>query len=59
MYFHGKVKSYSTRPVLTCASETWMLSTSDEEALAVFERKVFRSIYGPVRDSDGWRIRYR
>jgi hypothetical protein len=40
------------------APETWVLSISDETALAIFERKVLRSIYGPVKDNNEWRIRY-
>jgi hypothetical protein len=31
---------------------------SDEKALAVFEKKVLRSIYGPIKDNNEWRIRY-
>jgi hypothetical protein len=46
------------RPVLTYASETWVLSTYDENALAIFEGKVLRSIYGPIKDSSEWTIRY-
>jgi hypothetical protein len=46
------------RPVLTSASETWVLTKSDEKTLAVFERKILRAIYGPIKDSDEWRIRY-
>jgi hypothetical protein len=57
MYFLGKVKSYSTRhhldQSLTCASET-----SGEKAQAGFERKMLRSIYGPIKANSGWRIRY-
>jgi len=29
----------------------------EERALAVFERKFLRKIYGPVRESELWRIR--
>jgi hypothetical protein len=31
--------------------------TADENALRVFERKVVRGIYGPVREGERWRIR--
>jgi hypothetical protein len=30
----------------------------DELQLAVFERKVLRKIYGPIRDPEQWRRRY-
>jgi hypothetical protein len=33
------------------------MSVADEEALRVFERKVVRRIYGPVREGQRWRIR--
>ena len=29
----------------------------DERALAVFERKILRKIYGPVKENKLWRIR--
>ena len=29
----------------------------EETALAVFERKILRKIYGPVKENDLWRIR--
>jgi hypothetical protein len=56
---HSKVKIYRTliRPVVTHGSETWTMSAADENALRVFERKVLRRIYGPVREGERWRIR--
>jgi hypothetical protein len=29
----------------------------EERALAVFERKILRKIYGPVKENELWRIR--
>jgi hypothetical protein len=56
---HSKVKLYKTlfRPVETYGPETWTMSAGDENALHVFERKVLRRIYGPVREGERWRIR--
>jgi hypothetical protein len=56
---HSKVKLYKTliRPVETYAPETWTMSAADENALHVFEWKVLRRIYGPVRNGERWRIR--
>jgi hypothetical protein len=45
------------RPVVTYGAETWTMSTADENALRVFERKVVRMIYDPVREGERWRIR--
>ena len=39
--------------MVTYASESW---TEEERALAVFERKILRKIYGPVKENDLWRI---
>jgi hypothetical protein len=33
------------------------MSAADENSLSVFERKVVRMIYGPVREGERWRIR--
>ena len=46
------------KPVLTYASETWPLGKKDKLRLAVFEMKILRRIYGPVKDDNVWRIRY-
>ena len=45
------------RPVVTYGSESWTLTMEEERALAVFERKILRKIYGPVKENDLWRIR--
>jgi hypothetical protein len=51
---HSKVKLYKTliRPVVTYGVEMWTMSAADENALCVFERKVVRRIYGPVRGGE-------
>jgi hypothetical protein len=43
--------------VVTYGSESWTLTMKEERALAVFERKVLRKIYGPVKENEIWRIR--
>ena len=45
-------------PVLLYGAETWTLTSSDEQALGVFERKILRKIYGPFCDRGEWRIRW-
>ena len=47
-----------TRPVVTCGSETWTLTKSDENLLRIFERKILQKICGPIEEGDVWRIRY-
>jgi hypothetical protein len=46
------------RPVVTYGSETCMMNITHEEKLKIFERKILRSIYGPVQDTNNeWRVR--
>ncbi len=55
-----KTKLYKTliRPIATYGCETWTLTTNQELRLDVFERRILRYRFGPVRDESGlWRIR--
>jgi len=54
----SKLQIYRTlvRPVVTYGSESWTLTMEEERALAVFERKILRKIYGPVKENELWRI---
>jgi len=45
------------RPVVTCLSETWTLTAKDENNLRIFERQIFRKIFGLVNIDSVWRIR--
>jgi hypothetical protein len=47
-----------TRPLLTCVSETWIVSTANEQRLSLFERKVLRCIFGAKQENGIWRKRY-
>jgi hypothetical protein len=46
------------RPVLLYGSETWVLTRREENQLLVFERKVLRSISGPIIENGVYRRRY-
>jgi len=56
------MKIYRTmiRPVVTYSSETWKLTTKNENNLRTFERQLLRKIFGPVNIDNTiyiWRIR--
>lgn len=57
---HTKIMLYKTiiRPVLIYGSETWTLTKTQAEKLAIFERKVLRKIFGAVNEKGVWRQRY-
>ena len=52
-----KMKIYKTmiRPVITYSSETWTLTTKDENNLRIFERQILRKIFGAVNIDHIWR----
>jgi hypothetical protein len=45
------------RPIITYGTETRAATESELQKLLIFERKILRKIYGPVKDRDNWRIR--
>jgi hypothetical protein len=49
--------SVTDGPVVTYGSESWPLSMEEERALVIFERKILRKIYGPVKENELRRIR--
>jgi hypothetical protein len=56
----AKLKIYWTlvRPVITYACETWLLKETIKQKLLVFERKILRRIFEPIKERDGmWRIK--
>jgi len=56
---NSKLQIYRTlvRPVVTYGSESWTLTMEEERSLALFERKILRKIYGPVKENELWRTR--
>jgi hypothetical protein len=45
------------RLIVTYGAETWAATESELQKLLIFEPKILRKIYGPVKDRDNWRIR--
>ena len=54
-----KIRLYKTliRSVVIYGAETWTMTKKEEETLLIFERKIFRSIYGPKYEDGEWKIR--
>jgi hypothetical protein len=38
-------------------AEAWTMTKKDEKAFLVFERKIFRRIYGPKYENGEWKSR--
>ena len=45
------------KPIVTYASETWVLKENTIQKLLVFERKTLRGIFGPMKENQTWRIK--
>ena len=45
------------RPVVSYGAGAWTLAKKEEEALLIFERKIFRRIYGPKYENGEWKSR--
>jgi hypothetical protein len=45
-------------PIITYASETWVLKENSIQNLIIFERKILRKIFGQTKESKGlWSIK--
>jgi len=46
------------RPIVTNVCKTWVLKETIKNNLMVFERRVLRRVFGPIKERDGtWRIK--
>ena len=45
------------RPVVSYVEETWTMTKKEEQALLIFERKIYRRIYGPKYENGEWKSR--
>jgi len=44
-------------PVVSCGAEARKLTKKEEQALLIFEGKIFRRIYGPKYENGEWKSR--
>jgi len=47
----------TTRPIVTYAPEKWVLKETIIQKLLVFERKIFRRIFGPTKENHIWLVK--
>jgi hypothetical protein len=55
-----KLQLYNTLfcPVITYASETWLVKENEINKMMTSERKIMKKIYGPTRTADGyWKVK--
>ena len=52
-----KIVLYKTliRPAVSYGAEAWTLTKKEEQVLLIFERKIFRRIYGPKYENGEWK----
>jgi len=55
----SKLTLYRTviRPIVTYASETWVLKENIIQKVVVFERKILRGMFGATKENKIWRIK--
>ena len=46
-----------SRPVVSYGAEAWALTKKEEQALLIFERKIFRRIYSSKYENGEWKCR--
>ena len=42
---------------MSYGAEAWTLTKKEEQVLLIFERKIFRRIYGPNYENEEWKSR--
>ena len=55
--FKGNSLAPLIRPTVAYGAEIWTMTKKEEKALVIFERKIFRRIYGPKYEDGEWKSR--
>ena len=45
------------RPAVLCGAEVWTLTEEEQQAVLIFEREIFRRMYGPKYENGEWKSR--
>ena len=45
-------------PILTYGNKCWPLSKKDGKMLRIFERRILRMLYSPIKYNGKWRTKY-
>jgi hypothetical protein len=48
----------SDKTVILCGRECWTVAKADEKEIRIFERRIWRRIYGHVCENGVWRTKY-
>jgi len=52
-----QIEKTRIRPVVSYGAEAWTSTKKEEQAVLIFERKIFRRIYGPKYENREWNSR--
>ena len=55
LHFKYFVYNVTNKTVVSYGAEAWTLTKKEEQALIIFERKIFRRIYGPKYENGKWK----
>jgi len=56
-FWRATLLSRVIRPVVSYGPEAWTLTKKEEQAVLIFEREMFRRIYGPKYENGEWKSR--
>jgi hypothetical protein len=57
IYCNNHTENVLRNHFVDTSSDVWTLSTSDENTLTIWERKIKRKLFSPVNENGVWRIR--
>jgi hypothetical protein len=55
--FAGFTLAFALQLVVSYGAEAWTMTKKEEQAVLMFERKIFRRIYGPKYENGEWKSR--